>query len=93
MEVKDNVTQLEKQTSFTPLWSHKDPQSTRIWEFKERIQKKYDVKLDDYEALWQWSINNISPFWSEVWHFTGIKASEPYTEVTSITIQVYSIIC
>lgn len=65
----------------TLLWTHHNPTSTRIWEFKTRIERVYGVSLADYEALRQWSIKNIDSFWSEVWSFTGIVASEPFIEV------------
>ena len=81
METTASVAQLAKKNSMTPLWNHKEPQSTRIWAFKQKIRKKYGLELETYEALRQWSIDSPSSFWSEVWHFTGIKASSPYTEV------------
>lgn len=64
-----------------PLWTHPDPTHTRLWEFKTHIEQKYGESFADYEALRQWSIKNIGPLWSEVWHFTGVVASEPFTEV------------
>jgi acetoacetyl-CoA synthetase len=63
------------------LWRHSDPKSTFMWEFKELISRKYDVELDSYEHLYNWSIDNISPFWDETWSFTGIKSSLPYSKV------------
>ena len=63
------------------LWAHRDPQSTQTWDFKSLIEKKYKVQFKDYEALRQWSIQNLSAFWSEVWEYTGVKASIPYSEV------------
>ena len=63
------------------LWTHKDPKSTRIWEFKTLIEKKHDVQLQDYEALRKWSITQSADFWREVWYFTGIRASQPFEEV------------
>ena len=63
------------------LWTHRDPTATRIWEFKTRIERKYSLCFHDYEALRQWSIQNIDHFWSEVWHFTGIQASKSFTKV------------
>lgn len=65
------------------LWEHKDPKSTQTWAFKSRIEQKYNLSLQDYEALRQWSIANIGAFWSEVWHFTQVKASEPFSKVVS----------
>lgn len=63
------------------LWEHKDPTSTRIWEFKTLIEKKYDIQLQDYEALREWSITHIADFWREVWYFTAIRVSKPFEEV------------
>lgn len=63
------------------LWTHSNPTHTRIYDFKARIETKYNQHFATYEELRQWSISNINPFWEEVWHFTGIKASEPFTKV------------
>ena len=63
------------------LWEHKDPSSTKTFQFMEHVETKYRVKLQDYEQLRQWSITNINQFWEEVWHFTGIKASNAFTKV------------
>ena len=63
------------------LWRHKDPQSTQLWAFKSLIEQKHAVQFDDYEALRQWSIANLDAFWAEVWRFTGVRASKPFTEV------------
>jgi len=52
-----------------------------MYQFKELISKKYDVRLTEYEELRQWSIDNLALFWKEVWHFTGIRASQPFSEV------------
>lgn len=65
------------------LWEHSDPTSTRTFEFKRLIETKYNTKLQTYENLRLWSINNLNPFWEEVWHFTGIKASTPFSKVGS----------
>ena len=63
------------------LWMHRDPTSTRTYEFKTRIEAKYHQHFVSYDELRQWSISNINEFWEEVWHFTGIKASESFTKV------------
>lgn len=63
------------------LWEHKDPSSTKTFEFKKHVETKYQVIFQDYEQLRQWSITNINKFWEEVWHFTGIKASNAFTKV------------
>ena len=63
------------------LWEHPSPQTTKTHEFKRSIEQKYGVQLEDYESLRQWSTHNLAQFWEEVWHFTGIRASAPFTKV------------
>ena len=63
------------------LWQHKDPTATRLGEFKKLIEEKHRVKLETYEELRQWSIKNLSKFWGQVWEFTHVTASVPFTEV------------
>lgn len=64
-----------------------------MYEFKTLVEKKYHVKLDGYEALRQWSITNVAQFWAEVWHFTGIKASTPFTKVHTTCLVRYVLTC
>ena len=39
------------------------------------INKKYDVNLEDYHQLHEWSVQNYGLFWSEVWKFSGVISS------------------
>lgn len=55
------------------LWRHPDPTSTQMHAFKERVNATYGLKLEHYEELHKWSVENIGEFWGEVWDFTGIK--------------------
>ncbi|MCW2983174.1 MAG: acetoacetate--CoA ligase [Conexibacter sp.] len=34
-----------------------------------------------YDALWQWSIDDLDGFWSAVWEFFDVQASAPYDAV------------
>ena len=65
------------------LWEHKDPTSTKTFAFKNHVETKFNVTFKDYEHLRQWSVTNVNQFWEEVWHFTGIKASNAFTKVKS----------
>jgi acetoacetyl-CoA synthetase len=57
------------------LWRHPDPTSAQMHAFKQRVNAKYGLKLEHYEELHKWSVENIGEFWGEVWDFTGIKGS------------------
>jgi len=63
------------------LWRHPDPKSTHMWKFLEHVNKKHGLNLDGYPALYKWSIDDVASFWEEVWHFTGVTASQSFDEV------------
>ncbi|OTA90781.1 hypothetical protein M434DRAFT_397770 [Hypoxylon sp. CO27-5] len=60
------------------LWRHPNPDSTQMYKFLQNVNSKYGTEINDYPALYKWSIDNISEFWEEVWQYCGIKASRPY---------------
>lgn len=70
-----------KTASTEELWRHPDPHSTPLFAFLEHVKNKYGLDIDDYPGLYKWSTQNLSEFWAEVWHFCGIRASRPYTQV------------
>ncbi len=65
------------------LWqpSEQRIKSSNMYRFMQNINEKYGTHFVEYEALHQWSVNNLENFWAEIWDFTEIKASESYTEV------------
>jgi len=52
-----------------------------MWKFLQHVNSKYTLALDDYPALYKWSVENVAEFWEEVWHFAGIKSSKPFDQV------------
>ena len=65
------------------LWkpSEERVRNTNLYRFIYFINKRYDEKLSDYDALYQWSIDNIPEFWSAFWQFAEIKSSKPFDGV------------
>ena len=41
--------------------------------------------FDSYEALWQWSVDDLAGFWGAVWEFFDVRASRPYSVVVDST--------
>ena len=57
-----------------PLWS---PSAQRVADahitrFAAEVRKRHRVKVTDYHALWQWSINHLEEFWTAMWDFGGV---------------------
>ena len=42
---------------------------TSLYKFIEHVNKKYKLKLNNFDSLHLWSINNREDFWEEVWNF------------------------
>ena len=60
--------------STTPLWqpTTEQIQSTRLWEFMQQMSQQTGLPMLDYEALYQWSIDQSEDFWSSLWDFSGV---------------------
>ena len=65
------------------LWQHPSPQDTKLWDFLQRVNNKYGKSFKTYHELYQWSIENVSDSWGEIWDYVGIRASQPYNKVLS----------
>ncbi len=68
-----------------PLWvpSADARVATRLGQFMDMAAQRTGRRFDDYEVLWQWSIEDLDGFWAAVWDFFEVKASVPYTKVLS----------
>lgn len=64
------------------LWRPSSPENTQIHDFMTSLNQKHDLSLDDYNALWEWSVSEPAKFWEEIWHHSQVKAHEPYTQVS-----------
>ena len=55
------------------LWQPKDIENTQLYDFATIVKDRlgFDWK-QDYEALWQWSVDYPGDFWSALWDWHGI---------------------
>ena len=65
------------------LWQHPSPESTRLYDFLQKVNKKYNKSFQSYNDLYQWSISDVSASWEEIWDYVGVRTSQPYTKVVS----------
>ena len=63
------------------LWRHASPRSTPMWRFIEHVNSKHGLAIAGYPDLYQWSIDEVSDFWENVWDFAGIVASKKANKV------------
>lgn len=79
----DVFVNLSEKDLETCIWRPKesDIESSSMSRFQKLIIEKYQAKIDNYDALYKWSIENSYEFWEEVWNFTNIIHSTPYTQV------------
>ncbi|WP_028322370.1 acetoacetate--CoA ligase [Desulfatiglans anilini] len=68
-----------EQAIWTPSEVRK--QNSNIFQFIQLINAKYNRNFQSYDDLYQWSIKNISEFWSFMWDYAEIKASKGYDSV------------
>ena len=56
-------------------------QGSQMFEFKEFINDRHGLNLENYHDLHYWSVNRIPEFWDSAWSFFDILHSHPYTQV------------
>lgn len=54
------------------LWQPANPEQAQASLFRKNIGEKYNVKLDTYEDLLNWTFANAGQFWNEVWDWEGV---------------------
>lgn len=66
-----------------PLWTppeHPDPEPSMV-AFQRRIAQRHGIAPTGYDALWQWSVDDLAGFWGELWEWFGLDAISGYETV------------
>ncbi|MEA3358037.1 MAG: acetyl-coenzyme A synthetase N-terminal domain-containing protein, partial [Thermodesulfobacteriota bacterium] len=65
------------------LWKPTDERvkNSNMYRFMNFINKKHSLDINEYRALYKWSIENIPEFWASFWQFADIKYSKMYDTV------------
>jgi acetoacetyl-CoA synthetase len=66
-----------------PLWTPSPARvsASRMNDYMRWLAREKNVKADSYEALWQWSVDELPAFWESIWQYFDIRSSAPYTQV------------
>ena len=65
------------------LWKPSEDQikNTNMHAFMTEVNQKFNTNFTSYNELWQWSVDNISDFWAQMWNFAEIIASKKSDQV------------
>jgi acetoacetyl-CoA synthetase len=69
----------EGQLLWTP--SEEFANGSNITKYINWLKEKNIVEVADYNALWQWSVDNIEDFWASLWDYFEIQSDTPYSKV------------
>ncbi len=66
-----------------PLWtpSRERVESSRMYDFMQWLAANKGLQFEDYNALWQWSVDDLEAFWTSIWEYFDLKYSQPWTRV------------
>ncbi|CAJ2508203.1 Uu.00g093890.m01.CDS01 [Anthostomella pinea] len=63
------------------LWEHPNPTTTQVWQFMQRINKKYHLDLKTYQDLYRFSVDKRSDFYDELFQYLDLIHTGSYTKV------------
>lgn len=60
--------------SSSPLWSPDERviNASNLKRYQQWLEKKYYLKFDTYQQLWQWSVDETDDFWKSIFHYFEI---------------------
>lgn len=58
------------------LWQPSPEQAgaTRLADYMRWLRQERALAFDDYQSLWQWSVDEIEPFWRTIWDYFEVQA-------------------
>jgi len=51
---------------------------SRLCEYMRWLESARGVRVEDYDALWRWSVEDLEGFWSSIWDYFGVQADGEY---------------
>ena len=56
-------------------------EASTLAEFMRWLEKERGLSFADYNDMWRWSIDDLEGFWSAIWEFFDLCASQPWERV------------
>ncbi len=55
--------------------------ASAVERFRHWVNARHGLDLADYDALWQWSVEELEAFWGAAWDYFGLRSETPYLRV------------
>ena len=49
--------------------------------YQDWLRTEHGFVFDDCDALWQWSVSDLSAFWQSIWDYFGFESPTPHSAV------------
>lgn len=69
----------------TPLWipSEERKDNSNLSAFIKYVKANFNIRINNYDDLYNWSVSNIPHLWKAIWEFGDIKHSRDYDSIIS----------
>ncbi|WP_042349280.1 acetoacetate--CoA ligase [Bacillus massiliigorillae] len=70
-------------TEGTLLWQPNNfiKENAYVSKYMEWLRQTKGLQVEDYQALYRWSVNELELFWKSIWEYFDIQSSTPYEKV------------
>jgi acetoacetyl-CoA synthetase len=65
------------------LWTPKKVEQTNLFKYQKWVEAQKGLIFQDYQALWQWSVDNTTDFWESIFKYFEVISHTPYSNVLS----------
>ncbi|TIX51701.1 acetoacetate--CoA ligase [Alteraurantiacibacter aquimixticola] len=64
-----------------------DPQFVpRLALYRDWLKRERNLEFADYEAMWEWSTQDLDGFWRSVWDYFDVRSPTPFQQVVEGTM-------
>jgi len=56
-------------------------ETAKVTQYMRWLSKQTGLSFEDYNDLWQWSIDETDAFWQSIWDYFDIQSSTEYSTV------------
>ena len=66
-----------------PLWTPSALRiaNSRLHDYMRWLASERGVIFSDYNALWEWSVDDLEDFWGTIWDYFDLQSSTPWLQV------------